>query len=59
MKKHWGKYLILLAIIVPIGVVTIFSLPQDRKYIAVAIVPLEIRILVFFVLTTFWILTSM
>ena len=50
MKKHWGKYLILFAIVVPIGVVTIFSLPQDRKYIAVAIFPL-----LFWVLYYSWI----
>ncbi len=45
MKKHWGKYLILLAIIAPIGVYTIFSLPQERRYIAVAIFPLSFWVL--------------
>lgn len=40
IKKHWGKYLILLTIIIPITIVTIFTLPHDKKYIAVAIFPL-------------------
>ncbi|OPG99166.1 hypothetical protein B2I21_06910 [Chryseobacterium mucoviscidosis] len=40
INKHWGKYLILLAVILPISIVVIFTLPYDKRYISVAIFPL-------------------
>ncbi|MBY0205383.1 MULTISPECIES: hypothetical protein [Paenibacillus] len=39
MSKHWKKYLFLFALIVPISVGTIFTLPYHHRYIAVVIFP--------------------
>lgn len=50
IKRHWGKYLLLLAIILPISMIAIFTLPHDKRYIAVAIFPL-----LFWVLYYSWI----
>jgi len=45
IKRHWGKYLLLLAIILPISMIAIFTLPHDKRYIAVAIFPLLFLVL--------------
>ncbi|GIO53151.1 hypothetical protein J21TS7_14690 [Paenibacillus cineris] len=38
-NRHWKKYLILLAITLPVFIVFIFMLPHDKQPIALGICP--------------------
>ncbi|OAB45993.1 hypothetical protein PGLA_00930 [Paenibacillus glacialis] len=37
---HWKKYFILLAIVIPIAIVAIFTLPYEKRNYALVILPL-------------------